>query len=386
MAELKLYPVGIQTFEEIITRNLLYVDKTDYVYRMTHSGGKHFFLSRPRRFGKSLLVSTFKSYFLGKKELFKGLAIEKLEKDWTEYPVLHFSMAGGKHMEKDQLERYLGNRLAEQEKVWGIKTPAVDANDRLIALIQTAYEKTGKQVVVLIDEYDAPLLDVVHEDSHLKDLRNVMRNFYSPLKDCEPMLRFVFLTGITKFSQMSIFSELNNITNISMDHEYAGICGITKEELETQMSADVDALAVKKNLTRTQTLDVLQEFYDGYHFAAQSPDIFNPYSLLNAMAKSKLDYYWFTSGTPTYLIEMLKKFQVMPSEIGSCEADKSEFDVALENMNSILPILYQSGYITIKGYDPETELFTLDIPNREVKKAWMWLEDIYAYRKERHQL
>ena len=386
MAELKLYPVGIQTFEEIITRNLLYVDKTEYVYRMTHSGGKHFFLSRPRRFGKSLLVSTFKSYFLGKKELFKGLAIEKLEKDWTEYPVLHFSMAGGKYMEKDQLERYLGNRLAEQEKVWGIKTPAVDANDRLISLIQTAYEKTGKQVVVLIDEYDAPLLDVVHEDSHLKDLRNVMRNFYSPLKDCEPMLRFVFLTGITKFSQMSIFSELNNITNISMDHEYAGICGITKEELETQMSADVDALAVKMNLTRTQTLDALREFYDGYHFAAQSPDIFNPYSLLNAMAKSKLDYYWFTSGTPTYLIEMLKKFQVMPSEIGSCEADKSEFDVALENMNSILPILYQSGYITIKGYDPETELFTLDIPNREVKKAWMWLEDIYAYRKERHQL
>lgn len=367
MAELKLYPVGIQTFEEIITRNLLYVDKTEYVYRMTHSGGKHFFLSRPRRFGKSLLVSTFKSYFLGKKELFKGLAIEKLEKDWTEYPVLHFSMAGGKHMEKDQLERYLGNRLAEQEKVWGIKTPAVDANDRLISLIQTAYEKTGKQVVVLIDEYDAPLLDVVHEDSHLKDLRNVMRNFYSPLKDCEPMLRFVFLTDITKFSQMSIFSELNNITNISMDHEYAGICGITKEELETQMSADVDALAVKMNLTRTQTLDALREFYDGYHFAAQSSDIFNPYSLLNAMAKSKLDYYWFTSGTPTYLIEMLKKFQVMPSEIGSCEADKSEFDAPTEMMVSIMPLLYQSGYITIKGYDPETELFTLDIPNKEIR-------------------
>ena len=367
MAELKLYPVGIQTFEEIITRNLLYVDKTEYVYRMTHSGGKHFFLSRPRRFGKSLLVSTFKSYFQGKKELFKGLAIEKLEKDWTEYPVLHFSMAGGKHMEKDQLERYLGNRLAEQEKVWGIKTPAVDANDRLISLIQTAYEKTGKQVVVLIDEYDAPLLDVVHEDSHLKDLRNVMRNFYSPLKDCEPMLRFVFLTGITKFSQMSIFCELNNITNISMDHEYAGICGITKEELETQMSADVDALAVKMNLTRDQTLDTLREFYDGYHFAAQAPDIFNPYSLLNAMAKSKLDYYWFTSGTPTYLIEMLKKFQVMPSDIGRCEADKSDFDAPTEMMVSIMPLLYQSGYITIKGYDPETELFTLDIPNKEIR-------------------
>lgn len=255
MAELKLYPVGIQTFEEIITRNLLYVDKTEYVYRMTHSGGKHFFLSRPRRFGKSLLVSTFKSYFQGKKELFKGLAIEKLENEWTEYPVLHFSMAGGKHMEKDQLERYLGSRLAEQEKVWGITSPAVDANDRLISLIQTAYEKTGKQVVVLIDEYDAPLLDVVHSEVNLPVLRNVMRNFYSPLKDCEPMLRFVFLTGITKFSQLSIFSEQNNITNISMDDEYAGICGITREELETQMSANVDVLAEKMDKSREQALE-----------------------------------------------------------------------------------------------------------------------------------
>ena len=276
-------------------------------------------------------------------------------------------MAGGKHMEKEQLERYLGRRLAEQEKVWGITSPAVDANDRLISLIQTAYEKTGKQVVVLIDEYDAPLLDVVHSDVNLPVLRNVMRNFYSPLKDCEPMLRFVFLTGITKFSQLSIFSELNNITNISMDDEYAGICGITREELETQMSANVDVLAEKMDKSREQMLESLREFYDGYHFAAQSPDIFNPYSLLNAMAKSKLDYYWFSSGTPTYLIEMLKKFQVMPSEIGSCEADKSEFDAPTEGMSSVMPLLYQSGYITIKGYDPETELYTLDIPNKEIR-------------------
>lgn len=270
-------------------------------------------------------------------------------------------------MEKEQLERYLGRRLAEQEKVWGITSPAVDANDRLISLIQTAYEKTGKQVVVLIDEYDAPLLDVVHSDVNLPVLRNVMRNFYSPLKDCEPMLRFVFLTGITKFSQLSIFSELNNITNISMDDEYAGICGITREELETQMSANVDVLAEKMDKSREQMLESLREFYDGYHFAAQSPDIFNPYSLLNAMAKSKLDYYWFSSGTPTYLIEMLKKFQVMPSEIGSCEADKSEFDAPTEGMSSVMPLLYQSGYITIKGYDPETELYTLDIPNKEIR-------------------
>ena len=366
MALPRLYPIGIQTFEEIITKNMLYVDKTEYVYRMANTG-KYFFLSRPRRFGKSLLTSTFKSYFEGRKDLFKGLAIEKLEKEWAEYPVLHFSMAGGKHMEKEQLERYLGQRLNEQETIWDINNPTVDANDRLTALIKTAYHKTGKQVVVLIDEYDAPLLDVVHEEEKLPVLRNVMRNFYSPLKDCEPYLRFVFLTGITKFSQMSIFSELNNITNISMRDDYAGICGITMDELTTQMSADVDKLAEKLGKTSEETLAKLREYYDGYHFAAKSPDVFNPYSLLNAIAAGQLDYYWFSSGTPTYLIEMLKKFHVMPSEIGGGDADKSEFDAPTESMTSVIPLLYQSGYITIKGYDPETELYTLDLPNKEIR-------------------
>ena len=367
MATLKLYPLGIQTFERIIKEDKLYIDKTDYVYRMAHTNGTYFFLSRPRRFGKSLLTSTFHSYFAGKKDLFKGLAIEKMEKEWTEYPVLHFSMASGKHMEREQLERYLDFILQVQEKLWGINNTQQDANTRLFNLIMTVYHKTGKQVVVLIDEYDAPLLDVVHEDEKLPVLRNIMRNFYSPLKDCEPYLRFVFLTGITKFSQMSIFSELNNITNISMDDKYAGICGITMDELSTQMAADVDALAKKLGKSKEETLDKLREYYDGYHFTAKSPDIFNPYSLLNAMAAGQLDYYWFASGTPTYLIEMLKKFNVMPSEIGGGDADKSEFDAPTENMTSIIPLLYQSGYITIKGYDPETELFTLDIPNKEIR-------------------
>ena len=366
MATLKLYPIGIQTFEEIIKKDMVYVDKTEYVYRMANTG-KYFFLSRPRRFGKSLLMSTFKSYFEGKKDLFKGLAIEKQEKEWTAYPVLHFSMAGGKHMEKEQLEEYLNYRLKDAETTWGIDKAAQGANNRLIDLIKTAYQKTGKQVVVLIDEYDAPLLDVVHEDEKLPVLRNVMRNFYSPLKDCEPYLRFVFLTGITKFSQTSIFSELNNITNISMRDDYAGICGITLEELETQMAADVEALAGKLGKTREETLGKLREYYDGYHFAAKSPDVFNPYSLLNAMAAGQLDYYWFSSGTPTYLIEMLKKFHVMPSEIGGGDADKAEFDAPTERMTSIMPLLYQSGYITIKGYDPETELYRLDIPNKEIR-------------------
>ena len=206
MATLKLYPVGIQTFEEIIKRNLLYVDKTEYIYRMTHTSGKYFFLSRPRRFGKSLLVSTFQSYFEGRKELFKGLAIERLETEWTEYPVLHFDMSGGKHLDKEGLEEYLGYQLSEKEAVYGIGQPKNGTNNRLNDLIVAAYRKTGRQVVVLIDEYDAPLLDIVHEDTLLPALRNVMRNFYSPLKKCEPYLRFVFLTGITKFSQLSIFN------------------------------------------------------------------------------------------------------------------------------------------------------------------------------------
>ena len=224
----KLYPIGIQTFERICEEDKFYIDKTEYVYRMSHTDGTYFFLSRPRRFGKSLLVSTFQSYFEGRKDLFEGLAIEKLERDWDAYPVLHLSLAGGKHMEKDQLERYLLFILNDNEERFGVECDSPDPNVRLINLIKTVHQKTGKQVVVLIDEYDAPLLDVAHERERLEALRNTMRNFYSPLKDCEPMLRFVFLTGITKFSQLSIFSELNNIKNISMDEPYAGICGIPR--------------------------------------------------------------------------------------------------------------------------------------------------------------
>ena len=364
---LKYYPVGIQTFEEIIKRNLLYIDKTEYVYRMTHGSGKYFFLGRPRRFGKSLLVSTFESYFSGKKELFEGLVIEKLEKEWTEYPVLHFDMSGGKHMEKEQLEQYLDYILKEQEEKWGITTPPKGANNRLTELITTAYKKTSKQVVVLIDEYDAPMLDVAHEKVSLDMLRNVMRNFYSPLKMSEPKLRFVFLTGITKFSQVSIFSELNNISNISMDDEYAGICGITKEELLSQMSEDIDMLAEVQGLSREETIAKLKENYDGYHFSPASPDVFNPFSLLCCFTKKNFGAYWFSSGTPTYLIDMMKKFEVLPSEISRVEADESEFDAPTENMTTLMPLLYQSGYITIKDYDKDFNYYTLDVPNKEVK-------------------
>lgn len=364
----KLYPIGIQTFSEIRTNDNLYIDKTAYIYRMANSDGKYFFLSRPRRFGKSLLVSTLLSYFGGRKELFKGLAIDNLENEWAEYPVLHFDLSGGKHQEEDQLNRYLDFILKDNERRFGVECDAVDANVRLANLIASVYKKTGKQVVVLIDEYDAPLLDVVHQDERLESLRHLMRNFYSPLKQCEPMLRFVFLTGITKFSQLSIFSELNNITNISMDEAYAGICGITKEELLTQMSDDIDRLAEKLSITREVAIQQLKDNYDGYHFTYPSPDIFNPYSLLNCFSKEKIGAYWFGSGTPTFLIEMMRKFGTTPMDIGESEmADVSDFDAPTETMESIVPLLYQSGYVTIKDYDEDTNLYELGIPNKEIR-------------------
>lgn len=367
----KLYPLGIQTFEKIREGNFLYIDKTEYIYRLASSDATYVFLSRPRRFGKSLFVSTLHSYFSGRRDLFKGLAIEKLEKDWTEYPVLHFDMSLGKHMDKDRLETYLCNQLADKETEYGITNPVDGANNRLTNLIIAAYKKTWKKVVVLIDEYDAPLLDVVHEEQNLPVLRDVMRNFYSPLKGCDPYLRFVFLTGITKFSQLSIFSELNNIDNISMDESYAAVCGITEEEMQTQMDNDLNLLAEKMKLTREEVLKKLKENYDGYHFTWPSPDIYNPFSLLTALSKGKLDSYWFGSGTQTYLIEMLRKYNVLPQQIGPREAVAASFDTPTERLTDITPLLYQSGYITIKDYDPTVELYTLDIPNREVRVGLM---------------
>ena len=367
---LKRLPVGIQTFSEVMDLDCLYIDKTKYMWDMIHLS-KYVFLSRPRRFGKSLLVSTLQSYFEGRKDLFKGLAIEKLEQEWVEYPVLRFDMSLGKHMEKDQLERYLGNRLAEYEGRYGISHPATDNNDRLTQLIQAAYNKTGRKVVILIDEYDAPLLDVVHKDGELERLRHTMRNFYSPLKACDPYLRFVFLTGITKFSQLSIFSELNNINNISMLKPYAAICGITEEEMLTQMAEHIDHLAMVLGCTREETIEQLKRKYDGYHFTWPSPDIYNPFSLLNAFANEEINDYWFGSGTPSYLIEMMRKFQVLPQAIGGRKAKASTFDAPTERIDNIVPLLYQSGYLTIKDYNPYAQLYDLDIPNNEIRAGLM---------------
>ena len=367
---MKRLPVGIQTFEKIIDGDYLYIDKTRYIWNMIHLGS-YVFLSRPRRFGKSLLISTLQAYFEGRKELFKGLYIDSVEKEWTEYPVLRFDMSMGKHMEREQLERYLIYILGENEKRFGITSDHPDPNVRMTNLISQVHEKTGRKVVVLIDEYDAPLLDVVHEDTKLPVLRNVMRNFYSPLKAADPYLQFVFLTGITKFSQLSIFSELNNLTNISMDPEFSGLCGITKEEVLTQAQDYIEAIGAANDWTREETIDKLTQQYDGYHFSAQSSDIFNPFSLLQAFNKKRIDNYWFASGTPTYLIEMLRKFNVVPSKIGHNRSLASAFDAPTERMKTILPLLYQSGYITIKDYNQATGIYTLDIPNNEIRVGLM---------------
>ncbi len=366
-----LFPIGTQTFSVLREGGYLYVDKTDLVYKMTHDSSRYVFLSRPRRFGKSLLVSTLKSYFEGRKDLFEGLAMEKLETEWTEYPVLYFNMSDAKNTDKEGLEDNIMDLINDCERRFGVKAEGKTTNIRLRNLVQRVYEKTGQKVVVLIDEYDAPLLDVVHEDRDLPILRNVMRNFYSPLKGLDPYLRFVFLTGITKFSQLSIFSELNNIQNISMHEKYASLCGITEEEMLTQLRSGRERLAEKQGLSYEETVDQLKLTYDGYHFTWPSPDIYNPYSLLRALEEKYIDNYWFGTGTPTYLIEMLRKFDVSAEKIGGERVSASEFDAPTEMMTDSIPPLYQSGYLTIKDYSREDREYLLDIPNHEVKEGLM---------------
>ena len=364
------YPIGIQTFKKIRKDNFIYVDKTELIYKLAHES-QYLFLSRPRRFGKSLLLSTLESYFKGEKELFKGLAIEKLETEWTQRPVLHFDMSTAKHKSVSELGEELGIKLSEYEKLYGKEEEEKLPNQRLAGLIKRAYQQTGQQVVVLIDEYDAPLLDVVYNQEVFEELRYTIRNFYSPLKACDPYLHFVFLTGITKFSQLSIFSELNNIRNVSMLPKYAAICGITEDELKTVFAEDIEEMAANLSISTESVFKELKHNYDGYHFSEISPDIYNPFSLLNAFADRKVDAYWFASGTPTYLIEMLNKFNVSPEEIDNQEATADYFDAPMHTMTSIMPLLYQSGYITIKTYNPITKLYTLAIPNNEVRIGLM---------------
>lgn len=367
MAQARKYPIGIQTFSEIRERNYLYIDKTQYLVDFIDKGYKYVFLSRPRRFGKSLFASMIHAYYEGRKDLFEGLAMGEYEKDWVKHPVLHFDMSAAKYMDKDMLERYLADMLTDQEAVFGYKSEKQDPNIRLKDLVVTANRLTGRKVALIIDEYDAPLLDVVHEELNLVALRRAMQNFYSPIKSLDPYLEFVFLTGITKFAQLSIFSELNNLFNISMYDKYSAICGISSEELHTQMLPDVERLAEHLHLSVDETFERLKRKYDGYHFSKNSEDVYNPFSLIKALASGDIGDYWFDSGTPTYIIKLLQKYNVGLRDLTGQDAGVSDFDVSPENMTTALPLLYQSGYLTIKHYEPMIDLYTLGYPNEEVR-------------------
>ena len=367
MAQARRYPIGIQTFSEIRERNYLYIDKTQYLVDFIDKGYKYVFLNRPRRFGKSLFASMIHAYYEGRKDLFEGLAMGEYEKDWVKHPVLHLDMSAAKHMDKDMLERYLADMLTDQEAVFGYKSEKQDPNIRLKDLVVTANRLTGRKVALIIDEYDAPLLDVVHEELNLVALRRAMQNFYSPIKSLDPYLEFVFLTGITKFAQLSIFSELNNLFNISMYDKYSAICGISSEELHTQMLPDVERLAEHLHLSVDETFERLKRKYDGYHFSKNSEDVYNPFSLIKALASGDIGDYWFDSGTPTYIIKLLQKYNVGLRDLTGQDAGVSDFDVSPENMTTALPLLYQSGYLTIKHYEPMIDLYTLGYPNEEVR-------------------
>ena len=365
----RMFPIGMQTFSKIRESNAIYVDKTALVYKLAHDAPVYF-LARPRRFGKSLLISTLDDYFSGRKELFKGLAIDSLETEWKKHPVLRFDFSQMKFQKQGDLEQLLDRQLSEYETLYGIETGKTKPSLRLQNIILAAKLKFGERVVFLVDEYDAPLLDTLVDKATFEDMRQTLRDFYSPLKSLDPHLRFIFITGITKFSQLSIFSELNNLKIISMLDEYAAICGITEEELHTQMRPEIEAMATATGRTFEQTCAALKKKYDGYHFSKNSPDIYNPFSVMNALQDRELTNYWFETGTPMHLIEQMKKFRIAPEEIAKgIEATADMFNVPAESSANPMPVLYQSGYLTIKGFRQRGDIYKLAIPNEEVSEG-----------------
>ena len=360
------YPVGIQTFSEIREKGYVYIDKTDLVWEMTRM--KYVFLSRPRRFGKSLLTTTLRSYFEGRKDLFEGLKIMELEKDWESFPVIHLDLSVTKaETSVESLRNVLFRLLEGYKAIYGEGNYETSPGALFSGIIHRAYKSTDKQVVVIIDEYDAPLLDKLHTPDMLDDFRNVMQEFFVQLKANEAMIRFCFITGITKFSQLSIFSTINNLTNISMDSKYAAICGITEQELVTDMAPDIENLAKAYECTPDEMRQKLKAMYDGYRFAEKSPDIYNPFSLMKCFLQEKVGHYWFDSGTPSFLIRQMQHFRTDITTMEHIEATATSFDVPTEAMTSALPLLYQSGYLTIKDYDRITDSYVLAIPNKEVR-------------------
>ena len=385
------YAVGVQEFSWIRERQAVYVDKTEYVWKMVTTKAINFFLSRPRRFGKSLLVDTLRCYFEGRKELFEGLFIYDKEKEWRKYPVIRLDLSNGKYYEKDLVHGTINTILKWQEEKYGITNPEDPTNydSRLTNLIQAAYRQTGERVVILIDEYDAPMLDSINDPDLQDYIRNRVRNLFSPLKAQAQYLRFVFLTGISKFSQLSVFSELNNLQQMTFDQNYEGICGITEQELLTYMKPDIELLTEKMDKTYSRwgmrfTYDdivaKLKETYDGYHFTKNFTDIYCPWSLVNAFAMGDIMNFWFSTGTPTMLVNVMRQTGVTLQQIEHFRAKLSRFDAPTERISDPIPVLFQSGYLTLKEYDPFDQEFTVGFPNGEVREGFAL--SLYKYYME----
>lgn len=371
MEQIRKLPIGIQTFEKLREEDFLYVDKTAMIYQIV-STSTPYFLSRPRRFGKSLLLSTFEAYFQGRKELFKGLAIEKMETKWEQYPVLHLDLNARKYETVIDLLDMLNQFLEKWEEQYGDEKRNRAPEERFAYIISKIYSETGKQVVVLVDEYDKPLLQAILDESLLEEYQRILKSFYGVLKSSDRYLRFVFLTGVTKFAQVSVFSDLNQLNDISMKPPYAEICGITKEELLQVFAPEIEVLGEVNQLTFDETVNRLTAMYDGYHFTERSVGLFNPFSLLNVFDGRKFGNYWFQTGTPTYLVDLLKQSDYdLRNLIDGVEVTASAFAEYRAEKKNPLPMIYQSGYLTIKGYDTEVDLYTLRFPNDEVRYGFL---------------
>ncbi|MCD8290274.1 MAG: ATP-binding protein [Prevotella sp.] len=364
------YPIGVQDFEKLRNKGYIYVDKTAKMYELT-STGNCFFLSRPRRFGKSLLLSTMRAYFEGKKELFKGLAIEKLEQEWKEYPVLYMDLNSGEYNTLENLESNLNSSFLEWEEIYGSSEDGATFETRFKNIVRRAYQKTNQQVVILVDEYDKPILNTIDNEELQDKFRSKLKSIYSVLKTQDKYIRFAFLTGVSKFSRLSIFSDLNNLRDITFNKRYADICGISEKELHTYFEDAITELADTNSMTYDEACAKLEETYDGYHFAPNTVGMYNPFSLLNALQDGNIDNYWYQTGTPTFLVQMLRKKDY---DLQNLQLDKIPAE-ALSTVDSMtaspIPLLYQSGYLTIKDYDARFRLYQLGFPNREVEEGFM---------------
>ena len=381
---LQKLPIGIQNFESLRKDGYIYVDKTEHIYNLANRG-RYYFLSRPRRFGKSLLLSTIKAFFEGKRELFNGLAIDKKEDvEWVKHPILYLDLNTEKYDAKEKLENMLNDFLTKAEKIYGKEESETSPGLRFQGIIQRAYEKTGHRVVILVDEYDKPMLQAIGNKELQAEFRDTLKGFYGALKSMDGCIKFAMLTGVTKFGKVSVFSDLNNLMDISMDLPYYDICGISEEELLSNFPSHIDALAAASGMTCDECKKKLRERYDGYHFEESAPGVYNPFSVLNTLARNKFGEYWFETGTPTYLVELLQRHDWNLDNMENAEVDTDVINSVDSESTNPIPVIYQSGYLTIKGYDKEFKLYRLGFPNKEVEEGFVkYLAPFYLSKQRK---